>query len=332
MDESKNNSLSNREVKSDAFTAYFSDPKNAALLYTALDGVEVRPEEIHITTLEGVLFVARKNDLAFVAQSKVLIISEHQSTVNFNMPLRSVIYYGRTMEKLVESRKLYRRKKILIPAPQFYVFYNGDKPFPSEKILKLSDSYLVNIPEPMLELSTKVININLSVNHGILEQCRPLYEYSWFIERIRDYIRQGINRDTAIKHSVKDCEKNGIMTEFMREHGSEVSNMLFTQFNMEDALRENYEEGFEDGAEEGKKEGKEEGKVLLLIQLVCRKLRKGKTAAVIAEELEEELETIEQICDVAEQCGLNEESEKMYDLLKAGLNGSICSILGTVRE
>ena len=328
MDESKNNSLSNREVKSDAFTAYFSDPKNAAQLYTALDGVKVRPEEIHITTLESVLFVARKNDLAFVAQSKVLIISEHQSTVNFNMPLRSVIYYGRTMEKLLESRKLYRRKKILIPAPQFYVFYNGDKPFPSEKILKLSDSYLVNFPEPMLELSTKVININLSVNHGILKQCRPLYEYSWFIERIKDYIRQGINRDLAIKHSVKDCEKNGIMTEFMREHGAEVSNMLFTQFNMEDALRENYEEGFEDGEEEGK----EEGKVLLLIQLVCRKLRKGKAAAVIAEELEEELETIEQICAVAEQCGLNEEPEKMYDLLKAGSNGSIRPVLGTVKK
>lgn len=69
-----------------------------------------------------------------------------------------------------------------------------------------------------------------------------------------------------------------------------------------------------------------------MIQLVCRKLRKGKTAAVIAEELEEKLETIEQICDVAEQCGLNEESEKMYDLLKADPNGSICSVLGTVRK
>lgn len=46
------------------------------------------------------------------------------------------------------------------------------------------------------------------------------------------------------------------MSEFMREHGSEVSNRLFTQFNMEDALKANYEEGFEDGEEKGEEKGK----------------------------------------------------------------------------
>lgn len=308
MEESKNSFLSNREVRSSAFTTYFSDPKNAAQLYAALDGAEVKPEEIRFTTLEGVLFVARKNDLAFTVRNKVLVISEHQSTINPNMPLRSVIYYGRTMEKLVENDKLYRRKIIRIPTPEFYVFYNGDEKFPSEKILRLSDSYLENTPEPMLKLSTKVININLPVNHSVLERCRPLYEYAWFIERIKEHIRQGKDRDTAVRCTVKDCEKNGIMTEFMQEHGAEVSNMLFTQFNMEDALRVNYEEGLEDG--------EEKGKVLQLIQLVCRKLQKGKAMAVIAEELEEELEPIERICAAVEQCGLDADIENIYNVLK----------------
>ena len=302
MKENTGSLLSNREVKSDAFTTYFSNPKNAAQLYTALDGVEARPEEIHYTTLEGVLFVARKNDLAFTVQNKVLVISEHQATVNLNMPLRSVIYYGRTMERMLENDKLYRRKRILIPTPEFYIFYNGYEQFPSEKILKLSDSYLVNIPEPMLELSTKVININLPVNHKILGQCRPLYEYSWFIERIKEYIRKGMNRDAAIKCTVKDCEKNGVMTEFMREHGSEVSNMLFTQFNMEDALRVNYEEGFEDGD------------ALRLIKQVSIKLQKEKTADVIAEELEADPDQIKQICAAVELCGLSTDLEKIYDV------------------
>lgn len=40
MEESKNSFLSNREVRSSAFTTYFSDPKNAAQLYAALDGAE----------------------------------------------------------------------------------------------------------------------------------------------------------------------------------------------------------------------------------------------------------------------------------------------------
>ena len=92
--------ISNRETKDSAFTAYFGKAENAAQLYTALSGETVSPEDVRFTTLEGVLFVARKNDLAFTVQNRVLVISEHQSTINENMPLRSAIYYGRTMEKL----------------------------------------------------------------------------------------------------------------------------------------------------------------------------------------------------------------------------------------
>lgn len=50
------------------------------------------------------------------------------------------------------------------------MFYNGSKFCPPEKVLKLSDAYLEKADLPMLELSVKVININLPVDHAILEQ------------------------------------------------------------------------------------------------------------------------------------------------------------------
>ena len=43
--------------------------------------------------------------------------------------------------------------------------------------------------------------------HSILEHCRPLYEYSWFIQRSRDYIAKGDSRERAITQAVKDCER-----------------------------------------------------------------------------------------------------------------------------
>ena len=178
MEDSKTKFISNREIKSSAFTTYFGEPENAAKLYSALNGTDVKPEDIHYTTLEGVLFIARKNDMAFTVKNKVLVISEHQSTINFNMPLRSIIYYGRTMERLVEPKSLYKEKRIPLPTPEFYVFYNGNSSFPSESLMKLSEAYLEKTDTPMLELIVKVININLPVNHRLLEQCRPLYEYS----------------------------------------------------------------------------------------------------------------------------------------------------------
>lgn len=280
MEQNNTQQTSNREVKSSAFTTYFSDSKNAAQLYSALEGVEVAPEDIRFTTLEGVLFVARKNDMAFTVRNRVLVISEHQSTVNNNMPLRDIIYYGRTMEKLIDPKALYRRKLISLPTPEFFVFYNGDEPFPSEQVLKLSDAYLAKTDFPMLELTVKVININLPDGHALLARCRPLYEYSWFIQRIKEYMASGMNRDDSIIASIKDCEREGIMVDFVRAHGTEAVNMIFTEFNMEDALEVRYEEGFEDGMEKGE--------LVKLIQQVCRKLQKGKTSEAITSELEED--------------------------------------------
>lgn len=171
----------------------------------------------------------------------------------------------------------------------------------------------------MLELTVKVININLPVNHAILEQCRPLYEYSWFIQRIKEYLRDGLERDMAIIKAVKDCERDGILTDFVKKHGSEAVNMLFTEFNMEDALGVRYEEGFEDGfengARKGRMEGRSEGEQYKLIQLVCKKMRRGKSIIEIAEELEEEVGVIKEICSAVQKNG-EYDVEKVFDILK----------------
>lgn len=222
-------------------------------------------------------------------------VPKHFPKMNLTM-----VRYLTYMEKLVEPRALYRNKLVYIPTPEFFVFYNGDEPFPPEKILRLSDSYLEKTIKPMLELFVKVININLPAGHTILQQCRPLYEYSWFIQRVKEHLREGCERDFAITLAIKDCEEAGIFAEFVREHGSEAVNMLFTQFNMEDALEVRYEEGFEDG------------QVLKLVDLVCRKLQKGKTAESIAEELDEPVQIIENIVSAVNKCDKNADILTIY--------------------
>lgn len=272
----KEKSITNRELKSSAFTTLFSDPKNAASLFAALNGNRtIGPEEIEYTTLQGVLFMVRKNDLAFVAGRKVLVISEHQATINENMPLRDVIYYGRTIEKLIEPRALYPTNRIALPVPEFFVFYNGTREYPAEKELKLSDAYLEKTDEPMLELRVKVININLPVHHPVLEQCRPLYEYSWFIDQIRTFQQKGLSRDAALIEAMENCRKKDILTEFLKEHGTEAVNMLFTEFNVEDALEvrgeEKFAEGFQTGINQGKNQGILEGKQEAILMLLREK-------------------------------------------------------------
>lgn len=242
---------SNRELKASVFTTYFSIPENAADLYQGLDHEKVDPEEILYTTLDDVLFMLKKNDMGFTARKKVLVIAEHQSTVNLNMPLRSVQYLGRTLELLIPPKDLYREKQIQIPTPEFYSFYNGKKNHPAEKILKLSDAYLEKTDSPMLELIVREINVNPSAKHPLLEQSRAMREYSTFIERTREYAAQGLLGRAALQSAIEGCIRDGIMSEFLRHHGSEVINMLFTKYNVEDALEVRGEERFEDGLQEG---------------------------------------------------------------------------------
>ena len=176
-------------------------------------------------------------------------------------------------------------------------------PSPEEKVLKLSDGYIAETREPMLELKVKMININLPVGHRVLQECGPLYEYAWFIERIRSYLSDGMDRDTAVALAVRDSVREDIFSDFVRKHGSEVENMLYTQFNMDDALKVRYEEGLEDGLEQGMAQGIDRGEHRLLIRQVCGKLRKGENSEKIAEDLLADREEIDRIREAYAEYG-----------------------------
>ena len=75
-------------------------------------------------------------------------------------------------------------------------------------------------------------------------------------------------------------------------------------------------EGKLEGKLEGRQEGKLEGEESKLIEQVCKKLRKNKSAAVIAEELEEEQERIESICEAAKAYAPEFDCDKVYQAWK----------------
>ncbi len=62
----------------------------------------------------------------------------------------------------------------------------------------------------------------------------------------------------------------------------------------------------------GEEYGKKIGRDMMLVEMVCRKLHKSKTAYRIADELEEELEVIEAICKAAESAAPEYDSETVY--------------------
>ena len=242
----------NKKYKDSVFTRYFSDEQKLRLLYNALEGTNYGEEtKVNIITLEDVLFMNLKNDICFTIDNKFIILIEHQSTINNNMPLRCLLYIAREYEKLIDKNIVYKSTLQKIPTPHCYVLYNGVRNYPKEKILKLSDAFLVQQNPPELELTVKVININYEENHSIVQQCQYLKEYSYFISVVRTYLKKGFTLNEAIINAVKTCVNENVMKEFLEKNASEVLNMLFTEFDMDTAIETWKEEGRKEGIKEG---------------------------------------------------------------------------------
>ncbi len=251
----------NKKYKDSVFTRYFSDEHKLRLLYNALENTNYGEEtEVNIITLEDVLFMNQKNDICFTIDNKFIILIERQSTINNNMPLRCLLYIAREYEKLIDKNIVYRSTLQKIPTPHCYVLYNGVRNYPKEKILKLSDAFLVQQNPPELELTVKVININYKENHSIVQQCQYLKEYSYFISVVRTYLEKGLELNDAIIQAVKICIDKNVMKEFLEKNSSEVINMLFTEFDMDTAIETWKDEGRKEGIEEGRKDGIEKGR------------------------------------------------------------------------
>jgi hypothetical protein len=242
------------------FKDLFHDASAALELYNALTGSRFTVDDgLCFTTLENALFMGQLNDISFTIGDRLIVFIEHQSTINENMPIRALMYIARIYEKIIDRRSIYRSKLFMIPMPEFYVLYNGTDDYPDEKTLKLSDAfnYVPGIEGlPALQLTVRIININKGRNEKILENCEVLRGYATFVGRIREHQKAGLKLEDAIASAIDYCVANGILVEYFEKNGSEVRNMIFTEFNLEEAKEVWFEEGFEEGIEKGIEKGK----------------------------------------------------------------------------
>lgn len=245
----------NREHKDSLFVDLFyqdeTAKKNLLSLYNALHDTEYQDENvIRKVKIEDVLYKNFKNDISFEVDGQVLVLGEHQSTVNPNIPLRCLLYVGRAYEQLIDKKARYRTTLVKIPTPEFYTFYNGQKDQPLEQELKLSDAFINPVGNNSAELKVKVININSDKAHELLKKCDILREYSQFIDTVRAHSGE----ESAIKKAIRECIDRGILADYLKRKGSEVENMLIAEYS--------YEEDIQVKQQEAKQQGRQEGLIL----------------------------------------------------------------------
>lgn len=259
-----------RNYKDSLFLELFGTDENRANaleLYNALAGTSHSDaSELELTTVGNMVFLGRKNDVSFLVGNDIVLI-EHQSTSNPNMPLRGLLYFAKLFNKLIDSRgiDLYSATPIKLPRPQYFVLYFGPEERPDREVLRLSD--LMPGVAGSLEVEATVLNCNEGRNVGIMEACESLRGYSHLLALARGGRRRGLGLDDAVCEAVSRCIDEGVLSSYLSAHRAEAIEMLFTIEDEERAMRVHWEtvereareKGYADGQEKGFSDGRNKG-------------------------------------------------------------------------
>ncbi len=236
--------MENREYKDSMFKDLFSIPKNSAELINALLDTNYKEEDIENVTLSNVLRKDIYNDLAFLTkENELIVLIEHQSTLNCNMPLRMLLYLVDEYKRIIDANdlNLYRNTLISLPTPKFFVIYTNEQA-QEQQVLKLSDCFQ---GETSFEL--EVVCYNILKSNILGEKSKTIQEYATFIQLVFTHLKEKMSLKQAIEKAMEDCQRSGTLETYLKNRRSEVFDMLALEFDIDKLQEASYADGIEEG-------------------------------------------------------------------------------------
>ena len=258
-------SKENRELKSGVFADLFGDDekdgkRNFLSLYNAIHDTNLILEKTKIEQKKIPQTITKTfyNDVSMIINGKLIVLIEHQSTPNKNMPLRCLEYYVHLLNTIIPVRARYKEGLYKIPTPEFYVFYNGDKKVEKEFNMKLSEAFLEEQKEPMCEVIVKFTNIGGAegVNLPVVQKCDILKQYCEFIEIVNRH--KAISKENPTEEgmdnwydkAINEAISNNILADYLTRNATEVRNMLQAEYDYDLDMQVKAEEAKEEKAVE----------------------------------------------------------------------------------
>ena len=289
MDMQKNVRV-NIKYKDSLFRFIFKDKEALLTLYNAVNESDYTDAEaLEIYTMEDFVYMNMKNDLSFLIDFNMNVF-EHQSTYNPNMPLRGFLYMAAAFKKYIALNHLdiYGSKRLHLPVPRYYVFYNGLAAMEDEELWYLTDSMegMAASEKSCVQFRAHMVNINLGRNSKLMERCPLLYEYSFFVAEIRKNVSQSRRVREAIEEAVDYCICNGILADILRGNKAEVTDMCLEEYDAALHIASEKEISFEEGRQEERKNTEREKQRADMLKrkntVLMGKLR-GESEEIIAE-------------------------------------------------
>ena len=248
-----------KKYRDGLFRNYFSDKRRLLGLCNLLTGEDATdPDEITINTLDGIFFGKLKNDISCLFRGKFLVIIEHQSTLNENMPLRILFYAAELFRQYADEHrgKIYREELLHLPEPKFFVFYNGRKKESARRTLRLSDAFG---KRTCLEVIVEFYNLNAGMNDAFVAADESLNNYCTFLNLFEQLKADGIDPNHALAAAFKYCIAHGVMAEYLLTIKKELASMLALEYDPEAERQAWIDYGIERGIERGMEQGRDIG-------------------------------------------------------------------------
>ena len=249
----------NRNYQDSVFKCLFQEAKYQKLVFE-----ELHPElagiydesDFENIELENIFTIDIYNDVCFRVHNHLIILMEHQSTVNPNMPLRILIYLAEEYKRILTNSNnwndLLSSNLVKIPYPEMYVIYTGNRQMPDT--MSLDDAFITKSNfGGDIKLDIPVYTVHNSDRVNVLHEFTSLIDEIKYTQKKCDIKLIEAIRLVITKYMTSDYE----IADFLIEK-EDVIDMMKQQLTHEEIVEIQVEGAEKKGREEGRKEGREE--------------------------------------------------------------------------
>ncbi len=220
-----------RTAKNSVFFDLFQNKRYLLKLYKTLHPEDETATEDSLTdvTITNVLTDNLYNDLGFIANNKLMILVEAQSTWTVNILVRVLLYLAQSYHEYFQRtcQDYYKSKKVKMPKPELYVIFTGNKGRKPEKLL-LSEEFFESAD---IDIEVKAKVIYESDTDDIINQ------YIIFCKVFNEQTGQyGMTRK-AVTETIRICKDRNILREYLLDREMEVVTIMMSLFDEEQIMK-----------------------------------------------------------------------------------------------
>ena len=223
--------IAKRTAKNSVFLDLFQNKRYLLKLYKTLHPEDTTATEDSLTdvTITNVLTDNLYNDLGFIANNKLMILVEAQSTWTVNILVRVLLYLAQSYHEYFQrtSQDYYKSRKVRMPKPELYVIFTGNKGRKPDRIL-LSEEFFKG-EDIDIEVKAKVIYE--SDTDDIINQ------YIIFCKVFNEQTKQHGMTQKAVTETIRICKDRNVLKEYLHSREKEVVTIMMSLFDEEQIMK-----------------------------------------------------------------------------------------------